>query len=205
MIYELKYWITVILFLFTMKMTMAQPEAGKLSVPGRNCLNFIHITGESNVNQFSFNFDQTNIIRHQKTDESDTGLVIIRIPIKAFKASNPIMYNDFLELMKAARYPVIEISFKRRQLDHINTGNYSSCPEIQITIAGVSHTYKIDCLIMPCAENVFLQGEKKLKLTDFNLKPPVKLKGLVKVSDDIMVNFGFMITFTEPTTLSTKL
>jgi len=201
--HSLKYWIFTVLSVCIIYPGKAQPKS--VPVNSRTCPNFIHISGESNVNQFSFDFDETGMIRHQKAADTDTGLVIIRIPIKAFKASNPMMYNDFLQLMKAEDFPVIEISFKRKQLDHLNGGSYGSCPETSITIAGVTRTYKIDCTVMPCADNIFLQGEKKLKLTDFKINPPVKLKGLVKVNDDIMVNFGFMITFTPSNNLSLKL
>jgi hypothetical protein len=174
---------------------LAQPSGNEISGRSRSCLNFIHITGESNINQFSFNFNKSEIISHRHETISDTGDVIIRIPIREFRASNQMMYNDFLEMMKESEYPIIEICFKRLEFNLGHSGNYGSCPEIRITIAGVSRSYKIDCSILPCADNMFIQGEKKLRLTDFNLKPPVKLNGLVKVSDTINVNFGFMITY----------
>jgi len=193
------------LFLTAVGSALAQPGIKELTARKNNCLNFIHITGESNVNQFSFSFNQSEMLRHRLDSPSDTGDVIIRIPIREFRASNQMMYSDFLEMMKESEYPIIEIYFKRKQLNRVHSGNYNSCPDIRITIAGVTRVYKIDCSILPCAENMFIQGEKKLKLTDFHLKPPVKLKGLVKVSDEINVNFGFMITFTNESPLSIKL
>jgi hypothetical protein len=203
---RLKYGLIIwVLFFSTGANLLSQPAGEEISARKNSCLNFIHITGESNVNQFSFNFNQGEILSHSRNNSSDSADVIIRIPIREFRASNQMMYSDFLEMMKESEYPTIEICFKRKQLNRAHTGDYGSCPDIRITIAGVTRIYKIDCSILPCANNMFIQGEKKLKLTDFHLKPPVKLKGLVKVSDDINVNFGFMITFADENPLSIKL
>jgi hypothetical protein len=203
---RLKYGLILwVLFFTTGTNLLSQPAGKEISARKNSCLNFIHITGESNVNQFSFNFNQGEILSHSVGNSSDTADVLIRIPIREFRASNQMMYSDFLEMMKESEYPIIEICFKRKQLNHAHTGDYGSCPDIRITIAGVTRIYKIDCSILPCANNMFIQGEKKLKLTDFHLKPPVKLKGLVKVSNDINVNFGFMITFADENPLSIKL
>jgi hypothetical protein len=194
------------LFLLAGMDITAQPTSGKqLSLQKNSCLNFIHITGESNVNQFSFTFNQADMTGLSSGRSLDTADVIIRIPIREFRASNQMMYSDFLHMMKESEFPLIEICFKRKQLnDRVQSGNYSSCPDIRITIAGVTRIYKIDCFLFPCAENLFIQGEKKLRLTDFHLTPPVKLKGLVKVSDDINVDFGFMITLAEGKSMATK-
>jgi hypothetical protein len=197
--------IVSLLLLATAQSLWAQPSEKIIADSRNNCLNFIHINGESNVNQFSFDFNQTPLIGNRLTMTSDTGDVIIRIPIRDFQASNPMMYKDFLEMMKASEFPRIEICFSRNQLNKVHSGNYGSCPEIRITIAGISRKYAIDCSVFPCANNMFIQGEKKIKLTDFQLKPPVKLAGLVKVSDEVNVDFGFMITFADTNPLSSTL
>jgi hypothetical protein len=200
--YVLAFWVLILL---AGKDITAQPTSKQLSLRNNSCLNFIHITGESNINQFSFTFNQADNPGPGSGRYPDTADVIIRIPIREFRASNQMMYDDFLHMMKESEYPLIEICLKRKQLnDRVQSGNNSLCPDIRITIAGVTKIYKIDCFLFPCAENLFIQGEKKLRLTDFHLTPPVKLKGLVKVSDDINVDFGFMITIAEGKSLATK-
>ena len=66
---------------------------------------------------------------------------------------------------------------------------------MNITIAGITRTYKIDCSLMNCSENTLLIGSQKIMLSDFKLKPPEKLYGLVKVDDEITVNFSIILTF----------
>jgi len=168
-------------------------------------MNYIHISGESNVNHFSFRFNQADLFSDRQAVITDTGNIIINIPIRNFEASNPLMYNDFLSLMKESEHPRIRIILPGDQLNMAQFGTYGSMADIQITIAGITRTYKINCSVFNCAENMFIRGEKRLKLTDFKIDPPIKLKGLVKVNDEIDVDFGFIITFTDTNAISSKL
>jgi hypothetical protein len=167
------------------------------------CQNYLFISGESNVNQFTFSYSG----KSGKTDKTRQGdeNIIISIPIKDFEASNPMMYKDFLELMKESEYPRIKVSFPKDALDSILKTNEKSCPFVEITIAGITRTYNIDCSIARCADNFYLRGNQVVKLSDFRLKPPTRLMGLVKVNNEINVDFGFIITFTENNSISAKL
>ncbi len=167
------------------------------------CNSYIRISGKSNVNQFNFiyNTQQHSEIKSSKKAK-DTGRFEIIIPIKDFEASNPLMYDDFLKLMKASVYPEIKIGIPDDQLFILERESPSLCPEMQITIAGITRKYKIDCLLTTCSDNVFLIGSQKIKLSDFNLEPPEKLYGMVKVENEIKVNFSFIITFTDTKLIS---
>jgi hypothetical protein len=109
------------------------------------------------------------------------------------------MYDDFLELVKAREFPVLKIIIPKEWIEKANKNKGTSCPEIEIMLAGVTRIYKIDCNLYDCGSNRFIQGLKMIKLSDFNIQPPVKLSGLVKVSDEIAVNFGLFITFAGET------
>lgn len=159
------------------------------------CENYVYISGESNVNQFSFRYNKAKISGKYNSSSSDTGSIEISIPIKDFRPSNPMMYGDFLILMKESEHPRIIVSFSKRNLQSKNADLQGNCPDIRITIAGITKTYKIKCAINKCANNLYLSGEETIKLSDFQLKSPEKMMGLVKVNNEITVNFGFIINF----------
>lgn len=169
-------------------------------LPG--CGNYLKINGESNVNQFSFVYNARNDKsgRHEAHQET----IEIKIPIKEFRTSNPMMYQDFLNLMKEDKHPVIRVTISRNQLENWLSDDQNPCPELNITIAGITRKYQIDCSISQCSEKLYLRGEQLLHLTDFRLKPPEKLMGLVKVNDEINVDFGFIINFTPANELTKK-
>jgi hypothetical protein len=171
-----------------------------------NCNNYIHISGTSNINQFSFRFNTERLLPSgQDLVTEDSGNYEICVPVRDFQASNPMMFKDFLELIKASEYPLIKIRFTEKQLDLAQQVTGQSLTEIRITLAGISRIYKIRCNVFNCMNNMFISGEKGIRLSDFHLVPPVKLNGLVKVHDEINVNFGFIITFGNENPISAAL
>jgi hypothetical protein len=175
----------------------------KISEGAAICNNYLYIRGESNINEFSFYYK--SIPQNSSGDENSGDTLVISIPIRDFEASNPLMYKDFLELMKEDKYPRIYISFSRKQLEDAIINKPEPCPQIRITIAGITRTYLVDCMVEKCSGQYYLKGNEIIRLSDFNLKPPGKLLGLVKVNNEIDVNFGFIITFTENSKSSAKL
>jgi len=167
------------------------------------CGNYLHIRGESNINEFSFYYNSLpdNLIRSDAAGDT----LVISIPIRDFEASNSMMYKDFLELMKEDMYPRIYVTFLRKQLESAIRSKSEPCPEILITIAGVTRRYTVECMVEKCSGNYYLKGKEIVKLSDFKLKPPARLFGLVKVNNEIDVNFGFIITFTASSKLSSIL
>jgi hypothetical protein len=75
---------------------------------------------------------------------------------------------------------------------------------VMITIAGVTREYDVECVIQNCGTHYILRGSKAVRLTDFNLAPPEKLSGLVKVKDEIKVSFGIILNFTAYNSLTLK-
>jgi hypothetical protein len=174
----------------------------KAWIASSSCSNYLYISGESNINQFSFRYDKVTLQGKLNSTSGNSEALEISIPIKDFEASNPLMYNDFLVLMKESEYHIIKVSFSKKQIQNAWEDITATCPDISISIAGITRFYKIHCSAAKCSDNLYLRGEKIIKLSDFHLKPPAKLFGLVKVNDEISVNFGFIITFTGDNQLS---
>lgn len=180
-------------------------QASEMASFSANCENYVYISGESTISPFSFRYNTADISGKKNLVLRDTGTFEISIPIRDFEPSNPMMYGDFLALMKESEYPRIVVSFSRRQLQKLGQEQNSSCPEIRITIAGITREYQIECAMVKCLDQLYLSGEKRIRLSDFRLRPPEKLLGLVKVHNEIDVNFGFIITFAGSNTISAKL
>ena len=62
--------------------------------------------------------------------------------------------------------------------------------------------FAVNCKILECGHGrKVIRGTKKIKLTDFKLEPPVKSFGLIKVKNELNINFEFNI----PDNLNAKL
>jgi len=163
--------------------------------------NFIVISGASNVNRFSFTYSTPSFIKNNPESFVRTGeKVEVDIPVRKFEPSNPRMYDDFLHLLKEVEYPFITISFSLDEISGSRNSLLHTPEKISVTIAGITRDYYVDCSFNYCNNTLLLKGEKTLRLTDFYINPPVKLNGIVKVHNEIDVNFGFILNFTgEPT------
>jgi|WetSurMetagenome_2_1015567.scaffolds.fasta_scaffold00198_20 hypothetical protein len=165
-----------------------------------NCTDYVFISGATNVNQFNFLYSRPNMSAENTHFEQFD----IDIPVKDFVPSNPFMYNDFLSLLRADEYPVISISIPQGQLDSDNTGFDAINPDVNITIAGITRTYKLNCSVERCSGGLLIAGSQALKLSDFNLKRVERLGGLIKLHDEIDVSFGFIVNFTAMNQISSQ-
>jgi hypothetical protein len=191
-------WTFILVFIAP---TISKPQDVQSVANNLMCTSYIFISGESNVNTFEFTWVNEN--GEDQLDKfeylTDSPFFKIGVPVRDFKARNSMMFKDFMELMKAKDYPKILIAIPVEQISKVKSGEYLLNPEIIITIAGVSNAYKVPCYVRGCSGNaVHVNGVKKISLTDFGIIPPERLEGLVRVKNEINVDFGFILTFSEP-------
>ncbi|MFO7658975.1 MAG: YceI family protein [Bacteroidales bacterium] len=171
--------------------------------PESVCMNYLHISGKSNVNRFEFSMDfpsfeafmvNQSFLKIQNAEKKYE----INIPVKKFKTNNSLIYQDFLSLLKANTYPDIIIGIGSVQLKKFQEGNNNTYQPIAITLAGVTKEYLVACNLSACSDNeIYVRGYKKIRLSDFYLDPPEKFQGLVKVKDEVLINFGFVFLYKE--------
>ena len=62
----------------------------------------------------------------------------------------------------------------------------------EITIAGVSQRFVVPCGVDTCLSSGYvLKGSLEVKLTDFGIDPPKKFFGLVKVNNEVLIDYVF--------------
>ncbi len=169
------------------------------------CVNYIVINGESNVNRFSFIYttlstDFRNSLFYPSLPVENE----ITIPVRDFEASNPLMYKDFLTNLHEHEFPTITIKFYNQEQNNGLIPVLNPRYNIMITIAGVTREYNVECEIQNCGSHYLLKGSRAVRLSDFNLVPPEKLSGLVKVKDEFVVSFGIILNFTADNSLTSK-
>lgn len=159
--------------------------------------NYVHIFGETNISCFECKYDKN-------TDHQNSEDILLKypripgqtietyIPVSEFECSNSIMYNDFQELLKAYEYPYIKIEVDPSQIRNILPNKSSADLNISITIANVTNIQLISCSVDNYSNStVSITGEAIIHLVDYQIKPPVKFMGLVKVKDEVTISFSF--------------
>lgn len=191
-----KFFINIFFCMLQCCLALSQ-ETDLIENEYNTCAGYIQISGTSNINNFKLTSplspvnleDSINI----KRINLDSPVIEVHIPIKDFRTSNPLIYKDFIKFLKAESYPFIIIGIKYQTLDNIYQKSLKKYFQLEITMTGITQEYSVAYETSTCYnEYIFIQGLKKIKLSDFNLKPPEKLKGLIKVNNNLLINFGFL-------------
>lgn len=157
-------------------------------------LDYIQIEGKTNLNEFklifrddmSFHSSVVSTGFHKKT-----GNYIIPLAVRDFEAENKLIYNDFLNLLKAYKFPYIYISIPKEQIEELEENKDPELFFVNINLAGNTKNFLIrEYDKSGSRENVAMKGILKIRLSDFNLTPPEKGFGLIKVNDLVVINFS---------------
>lgn len=155
------------------------------------------IEGSSNVNEFTCQVEgrmreDTLTIDY---DESSGTIDFIKnevlINTRAFDCQNSMITADLKKTLNADRYPFITLKFL--SLEKPAFRNFSSQKvkgTISLNIAGKTRKYIILYQMTPRTDGtLLLKGDQLININDFNLSTPGKLMGLIKVNEEIEVNF----------------
>ena len=160
----------------------------------------INITGKSNVRPFScktstiYEHDTLDIRYMNEDNIYRFENVVIEIDLNGFDCGNPFVDKDFGKLLQKDKYPTLKIYLKQITLDETLAGiNLSGIADLEIEIAGIIKHYDMKFNSSIINGKGLVEGELELNISDFNLTPPKKLLGLIKVSEEILIEFRYQI------------
>lgn len=129
-------------------------------------------------------------------EEDVSGNVIVHVPATRLDCGLPAMNRDLKESLKVDTQPTIDFRLDRTEviaMPEQNGGVYLIRAYGWLSLAG--NEREVDVLLEgERAESGELRGwgSKNLKMSDFGIKPPSALFGLVRAHDEITVRFNFV-------------
>jgi polyisoprenoid-binding protein YceI len=154
----------------------------------------IQIRGKTNVNDFYMRYSDDEFCKLPNTLNAENSTLGINIPANKIKADSKMMLNDFLDLINADKYPTIDIEIAREEIESSPTEE-PGYKNIELTMNGVTKQYRCKTYSESCYANQWcLTGQLEIRLTDFGIEPPNKFLGLIKVKDEIFVNFRILFS-----------
>lgn len=121
----------------------------------------------------------------------------IEIDLTEFDCGNPLVDKDFAKLLQMEKYPMLKIYLKQITLNELNAGNLQGKADFEIEIAGINKHYEAKFITSITEGMRLVEGELELNISNFNLTPPKKLLGLIKVSEEIRIEFRYLIQKTS--------
>jgi hypothetical protein len=153
----------------------------------------LEIQGSSNVNTFAcgssvFNGHNVLVEMQDKGTNSISGEILL--DVKGFDCQNRIMNNDFQNTLQASDFPEIRIEFLELKETGRKGNNKKVEGWVEITLAGEKRKYPVACKLetLNHHQNI-LTGSQIFRFSDFGLEPPQKALGMVRVKNEIAVEF----------------
>lgn len=150
------------------------------------------ISGTTNVHNFQSKVTQISgdlVINGKKVQS-----LKVEVPVKSIKSNEKLMDKKTYEAFDAEKHPTITFQLidavvqkaTAEDIDVVLTGN--------LTIAGVSKKISINTTGKALkAGTLQFTGSVGLKMTDFKMKPPTAMLGMMKVGDAITLKFSVVL------------
>jgi hypothetical protein len=155
----------------------------------------LQINGSSNIN--SFTCDVKEYLRQDTLwclqDERNSRYVftsnsMLRLDIRRFDCHHKYITADFRKMVKADVYPTLIIRFL--SLDPIKHGSTVK-GQVLVELAGKKKIMDVEYACEQLASGqMHLTGTRSMRFPDFELEPPKKIGGLIRIKEDINVQFN---------------
>lgn len=117
--------------------------------------------------------------------------ITVDIVAESLKSGKRGMDNNTYEALKTDKYKTI--SFRLTEVKKTvskDNGVFDVNAIGDLTIAGVKKTIALDFTVSVTESKIKLTGEKKIKMTEFNIEPPTALFGTITTGDELTIEFS---------------
>lgn len=159
------------------------------------------IDGKTNVNSFRCGISQytgRDTLVIQEGGPLRKPLFIkgkVALQASRFDCGMQMMTQDFNTTLKSKEYPYIVIDFKSfERLPDYKKSEDKFNGTMTISLGGVSKVVDVVCSIhTKPSGHIHLSGGRSFLFSDFNLTPPEKMMGLIKIQQELMVQFNLVL------------
>jgi YceI-like protein len=152
------------------------------------------VKGKSNINTFTCNIDKylakDTIVQVNNASNAILLDGSLSMDIKSFDCHSGQITNDLRKTLKAKEHPTMVIRFI--SIDRLPKPVQTEFIKglIEVELAGVVKRFDlVYTFSKEKSGNTRLIGGRSFCFSDFNLSPPKKLAGLIKIKDDFEVEF----------------
>ena len=101
-----------------------------------------------------------------------------------------VFTNDTNTVANGKSFTGADELVKIKEIKNNGNGKFSIKSLGDLTITGVKKQISLDFTIDVTSGKISLKGEKKIKMTDFNIDPPKALFGTITTGDDLTIQFS---------------
>ncbi|MBU3822657.1 YceI family protein [Flavobacteriaceae bacterium XHP0103] len=183
-----RYWILslAVYFLLAINLTQAQEYnlsngESSLTVYGTSSLHDWHVEAEKQNGKISF----TNVL------DCQINTINVEIEAESLKSGKSSMDKNTYKALNTDKFKTISYQLAEvKNVTNKGNGTFSVTTMGDLTISGTKKRVTLDFTVNVSDSKIKLTGEKKIKMTDFNIEPPKALFGTITTGDDITIKFS---------------
>jgi YceI-like domain. len=167
----------------------------------------LSISGNSNINSFEctsflgFNDGSATMLLQKNGRSLNFSNASINLQVKSFDCKNNLINRDFYHTLNADTNPIIRIDLKQVETagepSKVKWSTFNS--KVTITLNQVSQDMEIGLKGFESkAGEYHVCGSTQLLMSDFGIKPPTAMLGLIKTENKITISFDLFLQ-TQPT------
>ncbi len=161
----------------------------------------LEVDGSTNINNFSCkinSYKQTDTLYFSTKENEHKNVKVdgkLRVNVSDFDCQHRIMTKDLQKTLQSEKHPQMIVKFINFAEMPITIQSRSiTTGDVQIELAGVKKSFLVQYSINKLNKNnIELLGFRKVNFSDFNLKPPSKLGGTIKVKNELQVEFKLQL------------
>jgi polyisoprenoid-binding protein YceI len=156
----------------------------------------VTLAGSSNVNRWACRTAQfTTAANEQITKVLIPATdVVVNIPVRSLDCGHGRMNADLYEALRADLFPSIRFTLASYEMGETTTdGTITATATGDLTVAGQARRVTIPISVRRHAAGVRGTATLSLRMTDFDVKPPVALLGLIRARNEIQVSFDVLL------------
>jgi hypothetical protein len=156
---------------------------------------FIIINGSSNVNKFACKVNRpvnvTLLKLHIQPDYTVKMNGSIKVNVDEFDCKHRVLTNDLRKTLKEDDFKQMTVYFASLdQLPLDSRKEQAINGTVLIELAGIKKAFNVPLIFVQTDEGRFqLKGTRSFSFEDFNLEPPKKVGGIIKVKNDFKTTF----------------
>lgn len=153
-------------------------------------VSFVYINGTSTLHDWTASVEQMKGTLQAVVEDNHLvkiSSLSMSIPATSLKSGKEAMDKNMYKALKTDQYPEIVYRLKSHTIH-----NGAITTKGELTIAGVTKSVETKVTQKEAGKHIKIDGEVKLKMSDFNIKPPEFLFGAFKTGDEITITFHFM-------------
>ncbi|WP_207495561.1 YceI family protein [Aridibaculum aurantiacum] len=118
------------------------------------------------------------------------------LPVRNLKSESSGLDKNAYKAMNVEANPNIQFVLTASSITPAGGNNYNIKAVGKLTISGTTKDTELQATgtYNPADKSITVNGSKKMKMTDFNVKPPTVMMGTIKTGNDITISYNLKYT-----------